>query len=155
MNNQPVFNATGKMVPVRRSAFVEAVYSELENFETKLLNGDPDPVPNPISESLVVTVNNTTVMIPRDIQNDAIVSYMQTHPRLKHMIDNIETDASRSLLVDYDALNPRRNNDINEDTTDGDITKISQPGGTRIFVLACVVLLGLLMFLYRDSLKLT
>jgi len=156
MNNQHMFKPTGKMVPVPKNTFMNAVYSELENFKTKLLNGDSDPVPNPFYESLVVTINNTVVMIPSDIQNEAIASYIQTNPQLKHMTENIITDPIRSPLIDSGAFNPHRNNDADVDAyiIDEDNTKLPQTGGNGIYILICIVVLGLLMFLYKEKLKL-
>jgi hypothetical protein len=144
-----MFKTTGKMIPVPKNTFIQAVHTELENFKTKLLNGDPAPVPNPFYESLVVTINNTVVMIPPDIQNEAMASYIQTNPQLKHMMDNTKTgNMNRSYLIDSNAFIRDTDNNIEEEIDD---TIPTSKNG--IYLSVCILVLGLLMFLYREKLK--
>jgi len=150
MNKQQnMFEVTGKLIPVPKNTFIRAVYTELENFKANLLDGNPSPVPNPFTESLVVADNGKTVMIPPDIQNEAITLYLKTDPELQSMVENSTTLSTRRPLIDSGAFNQNRLY-VAEDDED-----IYMPTGvSNTTVVLCILVLGLLMVFSAKKLKL-
>ena len=160
-NEQNTFVPTGKMIPMPKNIFTQAVNFELENFKGKLLNGDPNPVPNPFTESLVVSNNGSNVMVPKNIQNETIASYLSTDPQLRAMMDNT-TVSSRRPLVESAAFNQSRHNDTKEYDDnrehDEDIyilsIKNTNKNNTMILLVLCIIVAGLLIFFCRKKLNL-
>lgn len=151
MNKQQnMFEVTGKLIPIPKNTFMRAVYAELENFKANLLDGNPSPVPNPFTESLVVADNGKTVMVPPDIQNEAIALYLQTDPELQSMVENSTTLSTRQPLIDTGTFNQNRLYEVDDDYEDVYV----QSGINKTAVMLCLVALGLLIFFYRKKLKL-
>jgi len=163
--NDPSYKMTGNMVKIPQDHFVKFVFQAMKEFKEKLLAGDPNPVPNPLSESLFITNGDKTIMIPHKTQNDAISLYLRDDPQLKSMIgvtDALESESesgsgSRQPLVNSKAFEVGTDEDTDEqldelDNIDNDGEVISSSTNTMAIAF-CIILALVLIYLYGHKIK--
>lgn len=162
--NDSNYKMTGKMIPIPKEEFIKFVFQAMGEFKEKLLSGDPNPEPNPLSESLFITNGERTIMIPHDIQNEAITMYLKRDQQLKAMIgvneplDSESEYADRKPLVDSNAFEVETDDDVDEqiNTDDGyteDLEKNSSSNSNAVLIALCIVTVLLLIYMFGHKVK--
>lgn len=173
-NTNQNYQMTGKMVPMPRQHFVNSVYEAMGIFKRKLLQGDPNPTPNPLIEPLILSNGERSVMIPTDIQNEAIMDYLKTDPQLSSMVGrftplrNTMQTAGRGSLVDNNAF------EVDDDTEEGQVftedgedeyssdlnrrikRKVldnKEKTSNTVTIIVCILIVVFLLFMFGDKLK--
>ena len=160
--NDPNYKMTGNMVKIPQDHFVKFVFQAMQEFKEKLLAGDPNPVPNPLSESLFITNGDKTIMIPHDTQNDAITLYLREDPQLKSMIgvtDALESESEsggRQPLINSKAFEVGTDEDTDEQIDELDSSdegEVESSSTNTMAIAFCIIIALALIYLFGHKLK--
>ena len=69
------FQLTGNNVPVNKMELIKHVHGLLYNYQIQI-NNNQEPETDPFKTSLIISNGDKTIMIPHEIQNEAIQSYV-------------------------------------------------------------------------------
>ena len=82
------FEFTGKTVAITKKTIIEFVWDLIDK-------NDPD-YPHPLTDNLYMKINGKTIMVPHDIQNEAIATYTP---------NNREKNTLTKKIEDYSVVN--------------------------------------------------
>ena len=101
------FQLTGNNVPVNKMELIKHVHGLLYNYQIQI-NNKQEPEIDPFKTSLFISNEDKTIMIPHEIQNEAIQSYVN-NPQIFEYFSKLNNNDSPA------EVNSNKNNQENEE----------------------------------------
>ena len=111
-NNKTDFQLTGKNIPVNKIELIKYVHQILYYYQIQLHKNEVPKI-DPFKESLIITNGNNNIMIPHDIQNEAIKIYIENPQIFEYYLK-----LDNNKLENQNKLNTNDKDDNNDNEQD-------------------------------------
>jgi hypothetical protein len=148
---------TGRTVNIGRDELISFVHDVLNEYKMKKINGDPDPRPNPFTESLFFNQGKKTLMVPHDIQNQAISLYLENDD--SGVFDDVaqvqDTSLRNSLRIESDEDGQVYTNEgeIDTDTDEEDLLseKSEEEGNSTLSIVLMLLMIAVVSYYFYNN----
>ena len=133
------FQMTGNSLELKKEEVLTMTLNVINEFVRRTESGEKNVKPDPFNDSLYVDIEDKTVMIPHDLQNEAINIFMEQ--RNSESIKYVNNEVNESNLDE----------NIDEDLVeeDDDEKYKNDSNQTIFYLLLLIILIAALMYIFK------
>jgi len=151
-NENVDFKLTGKTQPLLKEDCIKVVFLALDQCKNDLITQKMNIKESPLNNSLFISNNETTVMIPHEIQNEAITMYLNNNADLANVLGYKQADnTNRQPLIDNSQHVNKEKKELDvydeniEDSENDEVEDLKEKKDkptSRILFIVCLLLLA-------------
>ena len=136
------FEMTGNSLELKKEEVLNLTLNVINEYVIRTEKGEKNVRPNPFNESLYVDIEDKTVMIPHDVQNEAINIFLQK--------TNTETVKYEENKLEETKLDDDLEDENNELSNEADDEKYKNDSNqTLLYLFLLIIFFAAIMYIFK------
>ena len=136
------FEMTGNSLELKKEEVLNLTLNVINEYVIRTEKGEKNVKPNPFNESLYVDIEDKTVMIPHDVQNEAINIFLQ-----KTNTETVKYEENKLEETKLDDDLEDENNELSNETDDEKYKNDSNQ--TLLYLFLLIIFFASIMYIFK------
>lgn len=136
------FEMTGNSLELKKEEVLNLTLNVINEYVIRTEKGEKNVKPDPFSESLYVDIEDKTVMIPHDVQNEAINIFLQ-----KTNTETVKYEENKLEETKLDDDLEDENNELSNETDDEKYKNDSNQ--TLLYLFLLIIFFAVIMYIFK------